>query len=71
LDEIAGLGESRRAALMQQYGSIAALRKATAEEIAAIPGIGAKTAEIIFSTLQNNETNPHVDASTGEIIEHP
>jgi excinuclease ABC subunit C len=71
LDEIAGLGESRRAALMQQYGSIAALRKATAEEIAAIPGIGAKTAEIIFSTLQNNGTNPHVDASTGEIIEHP
>ncbi|MBM3743264.1 MAG: excinuclease ABC subunit UvrC [Actinobacteria bacterium] len=71
LDEISGLGESRRSALMQRYGSIAALRKATAEEIAAIPGIGAKTSKMIVSVLQRNESITQVDAKTGEIIEHP
>jgi len=71
LDEISGLGESRRAALMQQYGSIAALRKASAAEIAAVPGIGPKLSELIVSALQNSESVSHVDARTGEIIEHP
>jgi excinuclease ABC subunit C len=71
LDEISGLGESRRAALMQQYGSIAALRKASPAEIAAVPGIGPKLSELIVTALQNSESVSHVDARTGEIIEHP
>jgi excinuclease ABC subunit C len=70
LDEISTLGEVRRKALLEHFGSIAALRKATSEEIALIPGIGAKTAETIREALEDSrETGLAVDMSTGEILE--
>jgi excinuclease ABC subunit C len=71
LDEIDGLGESRRAALLQEYGSIAALRRASADEISALPGIGSRTAALIVETLTTSDKESSVDARTGEIIEHP
>lgn len=71
LDEISGLGEIRRNALIETFGSVAALRKATIEEIAAVSGIGAKTASVIHNQLTTLERPIEVDAQTGEIIEHP
>jgi len=71
LDEIAGLGETRRNAILEVFGSIAAIRKASAEEIAAVPGIGERTAKSIFESLAKFARNYEVDAQTGEIIEHP
>jgi excinuclease ABC subunit C len=44
LDEFPGLGESRKRTLLQHFASIQRLRRASAEEIAAVPGIGPKTA---------------------------
>jgi len=44
LDECPGLGEKRKRALLQRFGSIQRLRQASAEEIAAVPGMGSKTA---------------------------
>ena len=40
LDEISGIGDKRKQLLLQHFGSILRLRRATAEEIAAVPGIG-------------------------------
>lgn len=71
LDEIPGLGETRRAALLERFGSVAALRKADSSEIAAVPGIGDKTAATIESELAKLANIGAVDAETGEIIEHP
>ena len=53
LDEIRGLGERRKAALLQHFGSVARLRKASAEAIAAVPGIGPAMARDIRATLDS------------------
>lgn len=71
LDEIPGLGETRRAALLERFGSVAALRKASQAEIAEVPGIGEKTARTIEGALAELAQNEAVDAGTGEIIERP
>ena len=71
LDEIPTLGEVRREAILANFGSVAALRKAKVDEIAQVPGIGPKIAALIEAKVSENQENLHVDAATGEIIEHP
>ena len=44
LDEFPGIGEQRKAALLKRFGSVHRLRRATLEEIAAVPGFGPKVA---------------------------
>lgn len=68
LDEIPQLGQVRRAALLDRFGSVAALRKARAEEIAQVSGIGSATAEIIEEHLAKLGA-PSFDAQSGEIID--
>ncbi|MSY68741.1 MAG: excinuclease ABC subunit UvrC, partial [Actinobacteria bacterium] len=68
LDEIPQLGETRRAALLDRFGSVTAMRKASAEELASTPGIGATIAAIIFGHLQNLSQSG-VDMATGEILD--
>lgn len=71
LDDIPQLGESRRGALLARFGSVTAMRKASREELAATPGIGATIAEIIFEYLQSLSTTADVkvDMATGEILD--
>jgi excinuclease ABC subunit C len=66
LDEIPQLGESRRTALLDRFGSVSAIRKATLAELESTPGIGATIAGIIHSHLEKLST-PAVDMETGEI----
>jgi excinuclease ABC subunit C len=63
------LGEVRRKALLEVFGSVTALKKAELAQLAAVPGIGEKMAEIIFSTLSNAEKSEYVDTETGEILD--
>jgi excinuclease ABC subunit C len=49
---------------------VAALKKATSDEIAAVPGIGPKSAESIVSAIAVSEVQYLVDTATGEIIEN-
>jgi excinuclease ABC subunit C len=51
LDEIPGIGASKKEALLKYFGSIARLQRATVEQIAEAPGIGTKTAELIRNEL--------------------
>jgi excinuclease ABC subunit C len=71
LDDVPGLGEVRRKSLLKRFGSLKRLRAATVEEIAEVPGIGARTAEAIASALQqqSRERRPavSVNTATGEI----
>jgi excinuclease ABC subunit C len=69
LDEVPQLGQTRRAALLDRFGSVAALRKASLVEIAATPGIGEKIAKILFDYLASISGTPQesIDMATGEI----
>jgi excinuclease ABC subunit C len=69
LDEIPTLGDVRRKALLEKFGSVAALKKSTLEEISAIPGIGEKTALQILDALSESAAPTEIiDMQTGEII---
>jgi excinuclease ABC subunit C len=51
LDDVPGLGQTRRKALMKQFGSLKRLRAATVEELTAVPGIGRRTAEAVQAAI--------------------
>jgi len=68
LDGIPQLGEVRRRALLARFGSVAAIRRAGPEEIADVPGIGKKIAELIVDALAA-ERDLVFDAQSGEILE--
>src|SRR5689334_22915731 len=51
LDNVPGLGDVRRKALLRHFGSLKRLKAATVEEIAEVPGIGRRTAESILVAL--------------------
>ena len=56
LDELPGLGPSRRSALIKEFGSVKRLAEAGVEDIAAVPGIGAKLAEAVHAHLSGGAT---------------
>ena len=67
LDEIPGLGSARRAALLDRFGSVSAIRKAPVSELATTPGIGEKLAETIAQSLAQIGKSEAVNMTTGEI----
>jgi excinuclease ABC subunit C len=52
LDEIPGVGPMRKRALLKRFGSLIRLREASAEELAATPGIGPELARTIHDALR-------------------
>ena len=70
LDDVPGLGETRKQALIKHFGSVKKLRSATIDQICEVPGIGRKTAETIAAALaQAAPAAPAVNTATGEIME--
>ena len=74
LDDVPGLGEVRRKALLKRFGSLRKIRAAGVDEIAEVPGIGRRTAEAIVSALAERSpttSSPSVtiNTATGEVIE--
>ncbi|MEP7021661.1 MAG: excinuclease ABC subunit UvrC, partial [Pseudonocardiales bacterium] len=70
LDGIAGLGETRRKALLRHFGSVRKLRAADVEELAQVKGIGPSTAEAIAASFaKESAPTPAVNVSTGEILD--
>ncbi|MDQ0962652.1 excinuclease ABC subunit C [Streptomyces sp. B4I13] len=70
LDEVPGLGETRKQALIKHFGSVKKLRAATIQQICEVPGIGRKTAETIAAAFARAAPPaPAVNTATGEIIE--
>jgi excinuclease ABC subunit C len=51
LDDCPGISEARKQALLKAFGSVARLRKATADQIAKVPGIGKTLAEEVARFL--------------------
>ncbi|GGJ54245.1 excinuclease ABC subunit UvrC [Streptomyces brasiliensis] len=70
LDDVPGLGETRKQALIKHFGSVKKLRSATIEQIQEVPGIGRKTAETIAAALAAAAPAvPAVNTATGEIMD--
>ena len=69
LDEIGGLGEGRRKALLDKFGTVTALKSASIEEISDVPGIGPKMAKTIFESVNQKEPTRNIDMQTGEILD--
>ncbi|MCA8971470.1 MAG: excinuclease ABC subunit UvrC [Planctomycetes bacterium] len=51
LDEIEGLGPRRRRDLLRHFGSLAAIRTASLDELVRVPGLPRGVAEAVFRTL--------------------
>jgi len=51
LDAIPGVGDAKRKALLRKFGSVAGVKAASVEELAAVQGIGAKLATVIRERL--------------------
>jgi excinuclease ABC subunit C len=56
LDDVPGLGEVRRKALLRHFGSVKKLAAASVDEIAAVPGVGPRTAAAILNALSDEAT---------------
>ncbi|MEQ2008737.1 MAG: helix-hairpin-helix domain-containing protein, partial [Limisphaerales bacterium] len=58
LDEFPGVGDARKQVLLKKFGSIHRLRLATVEQIAEVPGFGAKTAQELKDFLETRTQRP-------------
>ena len=52
LDDIPGIGKKRKFELLKYFGSFAAIRKASVEELVKVPGMNRKAAEALFEGLK-------------------
>lgn len=52
LDDCPGVSQLRKQQLLREFGSVARLKKATLEEIAAVQGVGARLAQQVFDFLK-------------------
>ena len=66
LDDIPGLGDTRRARLLKEFGSVAAVRRASREELRSLSWLPDAVADAVFSKVHesaesNDETEPDVN----------
>jgi excinuclease ABC subunit C len=69
LDDIAGLGATRRKALLRHFGSLKRLKAASVDEVMEVPGVGRRTAEAVVAALaESTPEMPAFDPMTGEVV---
>jgi len=54
LDEVPGVGPSRRRALLRHFGSLSGLRTASREDVRAVPGLPSAVADAVFERLRGD-----------------
>lgn len=83
LEQIPGVGEKRRKALLRHFGSLRRVREATVEEVAQVEGFSRALAERVVDFLEKSRPDPdrdselpegaaqslEVDAEVGEVVE--
>lgn len=57
LDEIKGIGPSRRKALMKYFKDIGRIREASSEDLMKVPGITKKVADEIYLFFHEDKNN--------------
>ncbi len=68
LDQVAGLGDVRRKALLANFGSLKKLRAASIEDITAVPGFGPRLATAVLEALQAQPQPESINTATGEVL---
>ncbi len=68
LDDVPGLGEARKKAVLRQFGSLKRLRLATLDELVSVPGVGPTVARAILEALTREAPAPAIDMATGELL---
>ena len=69
LEDVAGLGETRRTALLRHFGSLKRLKAATVDEIMEVPGVGRRTAAAVLLALAGAPVAlPAFNPTTGEVV---
>jgi excinuclease ABC subunit C len=63
---IPGVGESKRRLLLSTFGSLQAIREATAEQIGALPGFSVKSGQRILDALRQSDAIAPSDAAPAE-----
>jgi excinuclease ABC subunit C len=58
LDDVAGLGQTRRTALLKHFGSLRRIRQASVAELTEVPGVGPSTARAVLAALSASEGEP-------------
>jgi excinuclease ABC subunit C len=73
LDNVPGLGESKRKALLAEFGSVKGIKAATEEELTGAKGIGPSLAAAIVRHFNADDgdaaTVPAINMTTGEILD--
>ena len=67
LDEVPGVGPTRKKAIMKRFGSMKRLRAASEEDIASVPGVPGEVARAVFESLRalSTETATEGDSTEG------
>jgi excinuclease ABC subunit C len=66
LDDVAGLGHTRRTALLKHFGSVRRIRQASLHELTEVPGVGPSTARAVLAAL-GSAGEPGLDESNGVV----
>lgn len=71
LDDVSGLGDVRRRALMKRFGSLRKLRLASVDDIAEVPGFGPRLAQAVAAAVAAHAatSEPAVNVTTGEVLD--
>jgi excinuclease ABC subunit C len=69
LEDIPGVGEGRKKALLRAFGSLKRIREASIEELAAEAGLGTTLAERIHAHLHASEKELRREVSAGQVDE--
>jgi len=56
LDEVEGIGQARRRALLKAFGSLSEIEKATPEQLATVPGMNKKTARAVYEFFHDRRS---------------
>jgi excinuclease ABC subunit C len=65
LDDVPGLGQARRTALLKHFGSLKRLASASVDEISQVQGVGRHTAEAVHAVLSTGGTATNGNAERG------
>ncbi len=70
LDDVPGLGDTRRKAVLKHFGSLKRLRAASVDDVMGVPGVGRRTAEAIVAAVGTPAPDvvPAFDPVTGEVV---
>ncbi|MEW5847330.1 MAG: excinuclease ABC subunit UvrC [Myxococcota bacterium] len=71
LDAIPGVGETRKKALLRHFGSLTAVKQASPEELAAVPGVTRATAQRIWQAFQGGEGGEESFTGVGSMLKVP